>query len=336
MAAADGLGTTWGVGFVAVIVSAMMYGGSCVQLYSYFELNVGDPKLFLWIAVALWGLDSLHQALLINSFYHYLIVNYGNPSALSTGVWSFLLTDVVQGINAVGVELFFVYRLWILGKRRNWALCSLIISTVSGHFAMQLIYGVKAMQRPAFADQQNLSTFNKPVIIAGVVLSCSTDLLIAGSLCYYLWTNRTGHRITDSIMNKIMLYSVSTGMLTSVFQLLDLIMFKAYPNTFYWTIFDFCVGKLYTISFLSSLNARDKHKRSLHSQRSQNSSSYAMRSGIGPVSPHAAYQNQVKSPNRPEFVLDVYPEDPSGNDFERRAYNSVEGYRHKHAMPLSA
>lgn len=50
-----------------------------------------------------------------------------------------------------------------------------------------------------------------------------TDTIIAASLCYLLYTNRTGYRRTDSLLNTLMLYTVNTGIITSICSLAAII-----------------------------------------------------------------------------------------------------------------
>ncbi|KAG0692035.1 hypothetical protein DFH29DRAFT_972828 [Suillus ampliporus] len=44
-------------------------------------------------------------------------------------------------------------------------------------------------------------------------------LVNASSLCYLLATSRTGFSSTDSLLTKLMAYTINTGCLTSVFSM---------------------------------------------------------------------------------------------------------------------
>lgn len=87
-------------------------------------------------------------------------------------------------------------------------------------------------------------------------LGAVVDVLIAASLCTLLQRSRTGFKKSDSMISKLMLFTVNTGLLTSIFAVLSLATFLAYPNTLIYVTFFFCLGRLYSNSLLASLNCR--------------------------------------------------------------------------------
>ncbi|KAG2122929.1 hypothetical protein DEU56DRAFT_831120 [Suillus clintonianus] len=56
------------------------------------------------------------------------------------------------------------------------------------------------------------------------VLTVVVDSAIAFTLCLYLRRRRTGMKMTDSVINRLLLYTVNTGAITSLFAILVLIM----------------------------------------------------------------------------------------------------------------
>ncbi|KAF5392313.1 hypothetical protein D9757_001612 [Collybiopsis confluens] len=108
--------------------------------------------------------------------------------------------------------------------------------------------------------------------------SAAGDVLIAGTLTFLLQTSKTGFSRSDTMLNKLTLFAVNTGALTSLCAVASLIsvspssrnlLYKlvkvldrptlkilAAPNTFIYISFFFCMGRLYTNSLLATLNAR--------------------------------------------------------------------------------
>ncbi|KAF5365649.1 hypothetical protein D9758_003160 [Tetrapyrgos nigripes] len=111
-----------------------------------------------------------------------------------------------------------------------------------------------------------VALFHKFQWIASTGLACAAvaDLLIAASLSFYLHRSRTGIRTTDSIINKLLLYAINTGLLTSIFALTDMICFLTMPNNLIHIAFNLMIGKLYTNSLLASLNVRDSLREELY------------------------------------------------------------------------
>lgn len=83
-----------------------------------------------------------------------------------------------------------------------------------------------------------------------------TDAVIAASLCYMLRGMRTGSHRTDSLLSKLMLYAVNTGVSTSLLSLSAIIIAKTRADTFIMGAIDLLLSKLYINSFLAMLNAR--------------------------------------------------------------------------------
>ncbi|KAF5316761.1 hypothetical protein D9619_006843 [Psilocybe cf. subviscida] len=87
-------------------------------------------------------------------------------------------------------------------------------------------------------------------------LAAACDVLIAATLCLLLHFSRTGFHRSDTMINKLILFSVNTGFLTSLCAVASLISIVVAGNTFLYIAFFFCIGRLYTNSLLATLNAR--------------------------------------------------------------------------------
>ncbi|KEP52245.1 putative transmembrane protein [Rhizoctonia solani 123E] len=95
----------------------------------------------------------------------------------------------------------------------------------------------------------------KAQISLWLVTSALADTAITITLSWYLHSNRTGFSRTDDIITKLIRITVQTGLITTVWALVDLIMFLAVPNPLH-LMFNLPLPKLYSISLLSTLNAR--------------------------------------------------------------------------------
>ncbi|KDQ26082.1 hypothetical protein PLEOSDRAFT_1085356 [Pleurotus ostreatus PC15] len=94
-----------------------------------------------------------------------------------------------------------------------------------------------------FARLQEL----KGAIMTWLFSLAIADIIITTSLLVHLYRKKTGVKATDNMINKIMWFTLQTGLLTSIFASLDVILFIAIP--------------LYTNSLLSSLNTRVEYKK---------------------------------------------------------------------------
>ncbi|KAF8815682.1 hypothetical protein BYT27DRAFT_7155573 [Phlegmacium glaucopus] len=141
-------------------------------------------------------------------------------------------------------------RIWRLSGRNIYLTGSSVI-LVAASFGTYILYIAKAAQ---LKDLPSLATI-KSESIAVNVLSAATDLLIAAILCTLLNLSRTGFQKSDTIINKLILFSVNTGLITSICALASMVSILVAGNTFIYIASFLCLG-LYTNSLLSTLNVR--------------------------------------------------------------------------------
>ncbi|PPR05110.1 hypothetical protein CVT26_012346 [Gymnopilus dilepis] len=94
----------------------------------------------------------------------------------------------------------------------------------------------------------------KPVSILVNALAAASDIVIAFSLCKLLHMSRTGVHRSNQMINRLIIFSVNTGFVTSFCALASLII--AAGDTYLCIAFFFCIGRLYTNTLLVTLNAR--------------------------------------------------------------------------------
>jgi len=81
------------------------------------------------------------------------------------------------------------------------------------------------------------------------------DIIITGSLTWYLQRNKSGIKGTDDIVTRIIRLTVQTGMITTLWAILDLIVYLTEANSLH-LLFNLPLAKIYTNSLMSNLNAR--------------------------------------------------------------------------------
>ena len=77
------------------------------------------------------------------SVYIYLVTNYFNPTILTTVVWSVVAEVMVNGVMALLVQFFFVFRAWKLSNR-NFFLSAPIAAMSLAEFGVITAYVIKA------------------------------------------------------------------------------------------------------------------------------------------------------------------------------------------------
>ncbi|KAF8178948.1 hypothetical protein BJ912DRAFT_648888 [Pholiota molesta] len=112
-------------------------------------------------------------------------------------------------------------------------------------------------QTLAFSNLITGSTTLKTFGTAGLAVAVVTDVCISSSLCYYLQRGRTGFKRSDDIITKLIALTITTGLLTTLIVIANLVALIAAPEKLYSLFFNFMLAKLYINALLTSLNARD-------------------------------------------------------------------------------
>ncbi|KAJ7173650.1 hypothetical protein C8R46DRAFT_1083518 [Mycena filopes] len=244
------LDKTLGAGFIGVVVAAGLHGVSCVQAWWYYtHQNDRWPLKFLVAAVMIF--DTVHQALISHTVYTYLITNYNNSAELGDIVWSLLVEVLFNGLTALLVQSFLTVRIWRLSNGNKW-LTGAASLLVLAEFGCVLAYVVISLHLHTFVELAEL----KDLSIVVNALAAAGDVFIACSLCGLLWRSRTGFHRSDTMIKKLVMFSVNTGLITSLCAIASLISIAAAGKTFIYILFFFCMGRLYCNSLLATLNAR--------------------------------------------------------------------------------
>ncbi|KAJ7667665.1 hypothetical protein DFH06DRAFT_224399 [Mycena polygramma] len=244
---------TMGSALLGCIFAAGLYGVSCVQTWYYFN-RYGSTDL--WYIKTLVGVvfvcDSIHQALISHTVYWYVITNYSRPEALSNLVWSILLEVLFNGLIGLMVQSFLAMRVWRLSNR-NKALTAVTASLVLAEFGCSVAFTIQSLQLKTWKELGELKGLSMSVNVLGAV----SDFFIALTLVYYLRRSRTGFKKSDTMITKLIVFSVSTGLLTSVCAVASLVSIIVWGQTLIYVAFYFSLGRLYFNSVLATLNARN-------------------------------------------------------------------------------
>ncbi|KAH8806861.1 hypothetical protein DL96DRAFT_1717543 [Flagelloscypha sp. PMI_526] len=245
------LDDTMGVMFLGTLLSAVflarrLFKQSTTMFNTLKTSQYGSGSLVFMVVF----MDTMHMAS-ISLVYHYLITHYYDKTALTRLVWSIVVEAIFNGITAGLVQAFYAHRVWLLTAGNKWMvflILLLIVATAGSGTA----WAVLGLQMDTYHDLLKLT----PLTITINVLSATTDVLIAGSLIYNLLSSRTGFKQTNTVITKLIVFFINTGLATSVFALGSTIALAIRPDTLVYALFYFCIGRLYVNSLLASLNAR--------------------------------------------------------------------------------
>jgi len=243
--------STMGVAFIGVVVAASLWGVSCLQVWYYYTMYPTDAWYIKLLVAAVLTFDTVNQILITHAVYTYLVTNFGDVVQLGNIVWSLAVEVLFNGFTGLLVQCFLTMRVWRFSNK-NYILTGLVFSLVLAEFTCVIIYVVKGLQMTTFAELTQL----KNLSITVNVLAAAGDVLIAIVLCSMLQKSRTGFKRSDTMITKLIVFTMNTGLLTSICAVASFISISAAGTTFIYITFFFCLGRLYCNSLMAILNAR--------------------------------------------------------------------------------
>ncbi|KAI0058802.1 hypothetical protein BV25DRAFT_1205103 [Artomyces pyxidatus] len=242
---------TLGVLFLSVVAGSVLYGLTFFQTWYYYREYPKDRWQLKLLVSVVWLLETVHEAFISHAVYWMLVVQYDHPESLNYVPWSIIV--FVNGLLALIVQSFFIYRIYHLGGRRIY-LPIFVTALAIGQLVVTMVYTGRAY----FYHLYSLSSKVEGWSIAITSSMVLTDLVIAVCMSHLLLSFRTGFQRSDSMIIRMVYFAVTTGLLTSVDSICTLITFLACPNfkSFVYMSFFFALGRIYANSLLATLNAR--------------------------------------------------------------------------------
>ncbi|KAI0712584.1 hypothetical protein C8Q76DRAFT_490264 [Earliella scabrosa] len=245
------LDNTYGAILMGSNISLILYGFNLHQAYRYFRQFPNDSrfvKLVVWLVL---GLESMNSAFYMHISYNHLVTNYFNPIELTFASWSLDSMPMAAGLSIMTSQCFFIRRVYKLGGiSRVVAYLAMILLVVE--FAFCMAATVEAFIQPSFEAYRSVTW----LISAAFGVIVLTDGMLTATLIVALRNCRTGFRRTDSLIDILVLYAITTGALTTVVNLAAFFFALILPDNLIYVGVNIVAGKLYVLSLFAALNSR--------------------------------------------------------------------------------
>lgn len=247
---------TLGVGYLGVVISTIVYGITCCQAFYYFRSQRAkrDRWHLKMLVTVLMVASTVQEGVIIHIMYNMVITNFANPCfLLASVVWSLPTEILLDGIIVLGVNGFLVYRTWQLG--RNIYISSFCVMLILIEFSLSTVEGIKLLlfRGTMIADEQA----QQHIGLISIAFYVGGSIVISITLLFYLQRSRTGFRRSNSLINQIMVLTVTTGAVPAIVDLAQLVMYIVAPEKFYVLLFNFLSAKVSLNALLTILNMRE-------------------------------------------------------------------------------
>ncbi|KAL5528083.1 hypothetical protein ACEPAF_7219 [Sanghuangporus sanghuang] len=252
--------TVQGLSMGSVLISSWLAialsGVMLLQAYMYYRgRRQTDEKIYGLLVVILLLLDVAHVICIMITLYHYLIQSFGNNKELEVLVPSLALTVGLTGTITFFAQSFFTWRVWKLSQKN--IIAPIIFVFQIARLTSGWVTTVKAIEYGTFVAWTHQVRW---IFTAGLAVAVLCDILITGSLCYWLHGSRSGVHGMNEIIDKIILYSIENGMFICLASVASLICGITMPGNLIFIGIHFVISKLYINSILASLNTRNSFR----------------------------------------------------------------------------
>ncbi|KAE9400184.1 hypothetical protein BT96DRAFT_1018996 [Gymnopus androsaceus JB14] len=227
--------------------------------WSYFSKFPNDTwwlKSLVILCVSMCIVDTIGTGIWS---YDWAVANYGNPSVMAFIPWELPSEGFLMTTCGLTVQLFYAWRIWMMSMRKNW-----ILSVVIGCLSI-LGWCIVCWMTHIGATHKSISdlTLVLPVAYIWLVGSVAADVLITGSMIYYLDLRfrmkpefPSGISAIHGRLRKLLVRTVECNLLSLLAQAIAVGLFNCSNIGFYFVIPDMMLAKIYTFSLLVSLNCR--------------------------------------------------------------------------------
>ncbi|KAF7290688.1 hypothetical protein MIND_01309100 [Mycena indigotica] len=248
--------------FIGFGLSTIIFGISMLQTYLYYRHHAsGDGRGTKLTVAILYVLNSIGTIFIAHSLYTYWILNFNKPPEVEDDIpWSMTAEKICVTFIALIAQCFYARMIW--QDNYNRLLPSIIVFLALITFALGIASSARLFINP-------LDTSRGFLILTGMGhgLAAFTNFIISICLCAWLFVRRKGSSIYGSssefglakIVDTLLLYFISRGVLTALSQLIFLSLDLRYPDEKYMIPWHQAVGKLYVNSVLAALNMRPKN-----------------------------------------------------------------------------
>ncbi|KAM5544748.1 hypothetical protein V8D89_001646 [Ganoderma adspersum] len=248
------MANTMGAWLLGSVAATVFLNGLLVhQMYMYFHEYSSDRRLLkVWVVFTV-VFETFISALTIHIGYFYMVEKYWEPTYffLQKPVWSFNVLPLTAPTAALVSQTFFVRRVWLFAPKFKIVVIIAFILNVS-NVAFFAGLAVKLFEASSFVEGLEFSWLAS----VGASMQMTGDIILTFTLIYVLRKSRTGVKGTDSMLEVLIAYAISTGALNSVVHILNVAFSIAWPSNFIYAALSCILTKLYANTFLVALNTR--------------------------------------------------------------------------------
>ncbi|KAJ7257525.1 hypothetical protein B0H12DRAFT_1232559 [Mycena haematopus] len=267
------LGTIWNwtlLGSLVLQVCKVTLAAAFLAIFSLIDVldsyaqvyHKHDRAGIKYLVYTIFVLEILFSIFLAHMNFEAIVSKWGDPNGYIFLAWSASTVTPGSGIMAGMVQIFFAWRIWMLNQHILARISTAVI------ILLAVLQASASVALTIWKTRYQLNT----VLLAEVPIlkkltsiwlggSFAVDVLIATVMVLSLVNsrNKTPIRRTENLINRLIVVTIETGVITAVTALLDLALYllPTHGQT-YHTAPASILGKLYSNVLMANLNGRGR------------------------------------------------------------------------------
>ncbi|KAJ6447767.1 hypothetical protein C8R45DRAFT_1047372 [Mycena sanguinolenta] len=238
---------------IGVLISFVLFGVATTQCYVYFSRFPEDSSKVKALTAFVWLCEFANTACLGHILYTLTISDYAHPDRLSgPPPRSLSASTLFTGLTAASVQAFFAFRIYAFTKK-------IYIPALVWFMAFLHLVG-RVILFSTTLHTSSLSTYVTRwewLIATNWSISVASDVVITTTLVFVLHSRRSqAQRRTAALVDRIIVWTIETGMLTSATTSIMLACFVTMRQNYVWMAFYAISTQMFSNSLMTSLNSR--------------------------------------------------------------------------------
>ncbi|PPQ95840.1 hypothetical protein CVT26_015970 [Gymnopilus dilepis] len=251
---------------LAVFINTYFSGIVGFQYLSYQYKKYPDSYALKALVLALWFVDGFQIAATVYMSWLYCVTNYLNPTAMSTvALWTYTVIPLCNAFSGIISHSFVTHKLW---KSRNKITLGALVSLSIAAFALAAASGIYGItQHISMVTSLSSATLYRHLVLSWLCLQACVDIMLSVLLMLPDRPRRSGlPNDTLPWITQIVSSLARSGIYNSIFSTASLVIFLASSKTNIYMVFVLPLGRLYSLTVLTTLLGRPAPSTTSNSQ----------------------------------------------------------------------
>ncbi|KAE9391728.1 hypothetical protein BT96DRAFT_299202 [Gymnopus androsaceus JB14] len=233
-----------------------------MQGHLYYQNCKSDSKWLISFVTLILLLEFGHAAATAQSVW-WATITIADMTIKPGNGYAIAMCTLYSAVTTALVKVYYINRVRQLSTKTWPAVIGWLLAAIDAGLALAVSYEA-FLDVPREPNNFNLEREWGWLISASLSTGAAMDFLIAAAMVYYLrrFSGMTMKHSAD-LLNRLLIWTIETGLLTSVASIAALICFHTMEFNYIWFAVYLPLAKLYSNAVLASLNARPARRQRL-------------------------------------------------------------------------